>query len=63
MQLAEENGWLPESQAAFRNNRSCDDHQFVLDYLLERALNTAEPVLIGFLDLKKAFDTVDRSTL
>ena len=61
--IAEKQGWLPEAQAAFRQGRCIEDHQFILNYLIERANKTNSPLYLGFIDLRKAFDSVDRTTL
>ena len=43
----------------FRSNRSCEDHIFVLNSLI---LNKAN-VFTAFIDLRKAFDFIDRDML
>ena len=61
--LAEEKGWLDEEQAAFREGRGVEDHLFVLETIKETAKITGASVLFAFLDLKKAYDSVDRRRL
>jgi hypothetical protein len=60
---AEEEGWLPEAQAGFRKERGTDDHLFVLNMIMERAKANGQGLLLGFIDLKKAYDTVSRKLL
>ena len=54
---------LPDSQCGFRADRSTSDSIFVCRQLLEKGREQRQPVSIAFVDLKKAFDTVDRSLL
>ena len=54
---------LPETQAGFRPNRSTSDMIFVSRQLLEKCREQHRPLFVGFLDLSKAFDTVDRELL
>ena len=54
---------LPDSQCGFRADRSTSDSIFVCRQLLEKGREQHQPVSIAFVDLKKAFDTVDRSLL
>ena len=55
----EENNILAEEQNGFRTDRSCEDHAFTLDSVIRN--NTT--VFAAFIDLKKAFDFVDRNML
>jgi hypothetical protein len=53
-----------EQQSAFRPGRGCVDHLFVLRQIIEtRAVEFNEPTICVFLDLKGAFDSVDRPAL
>lgn len=54
---------LPEGQAGFRKGRSTMDNIYVLDHLINRAKKSKEQLYSVFVDLKAAFDTVDRSKL
>ena len=54
---------LPESQSGFRANRSTSDMLFVCRQILEKGREQQGQVSIAFVDLKKAFDTVDRQLL
>ena len=54
---------LPESQSGFRAGRSTTDMIFVCRQIIEKAREQQEPISIGFVDLRKAFDTVNREML
>ena len=54
---------LPESQCGFRRSRSTIDMIFTLRQLQEKAVEQQQSLYMVFIDLSKAFDTVDRSTL
>ena len=54
---------LPESQSGFRAGRSTTDMIFVCRQIIEKASEQQEPISIGFVDLRKAFDTVNREML
>ena len=54
---------LPESQCGFRADRSTNDMIFVCRQLLEKGREQNQPLSIAFVDLRKAFDTVDRRLL
>ena len=58
-QYLEENDILAEEQNGFRSGRSCEDHVFTLSSVIR---NNAS-VFMAFIDLKKAFDFVDRNML
>ena len=59
----EEKGFLPEEQCGFRPGRSTSDMVHVIRRLQEmgRAANT--PLYMCFVDLQKAYDSVDRTLL
>ena len=59
----ESNNILKDQQNGFRSNRSCEDHIFVLDSLVNTKLQKGEQVVAGFIDFSKAFDLVDRDLL
>ena len=54
---------LPESQCGFRADRSTSDMIFVCRQLLEKSREQQLPISIAFIDLQKAFDTVNREML
>ena len=54
---------LPDSQCGFRPDRSTNDMIFVCTQLLKNGREQRRSTSIAFVDLKKAFDTVDRDLL
>ena len=46
---------LREEQAGFRHGRSCNDKKHTLEY--------SKPLIINYVDFKKAFDSIYRPTL
>ena len=54
---------LRENQAGFRKGRSCIDQIATLRIIIEQSEEWNSPLLINFIDYKKAFDSVDRGTL
>ena len=54
---------IRENQAGFRPGRGCIDHIFTLRQILEQRHSFRRPTLVVFLDLKAAFDSVDRQQL
>ena len=54
---------LPDSQCGFRADRSTNDMIFVCRQLLEKGREQNQPLSIAFVDLRKAFDTVNRRLL
>ena len=57
------NNTLRDEQAGFRAGRSCIDQIATLRIKLEHSLEWQSPVYINFIDFKKAFDMIDRSTV
>ena len=53
----------PEEQCGFRLDRSTTDMMFVVRRLQEIGQEAGVPLLICFIDLQKAYDTVDRTLL
>ncbi|XP_076058625.1 uncharacterized protein LOC143035642 [Oratosquilla oratoria] len=53
----------PESQCGFRKLRSTTDTVFCLSQLQEKAREQKKYIFIAFVDLTKAFDTVNRPLL
>lgn len=54
---------LPESQCGFRKNRSTVDMIFTARQLQEKCREQYEDLFMAFVDLSKAFDTVQRELL
>ena len=61
--MAEREKWLPETQSAFRKNRGVEDHLFSLMGLIERARIDNTNLILGFIDLEKAYDNVLRNEM
>ena len=56
-------GILPEEQSGFRPNRSTTDMMFVIRRLHELARKKRISLYVCFIDLTKAYDSVDRTFL
>ena len=54
---------LCDQQNGFRANRSCEDHIFVMDSLINTRLKDNKSLYAAFIDFTKAFDLVDRDLL
>ena len=54
---------LPESQCGFRKNRSTVDMIFTTRQLQEKCREQHQDLFMAFIDLSKAFDTVNRELL
>ena len=55
---------IPISLAAYRKNRSRTEHVFATKLILERTIrSTDETVYLLFLDMSKAFDSIQRNKL
>ena len=52
-------GMLPEEQIGFRPNRSTTEMMFVIRRLQDLAPKKRIPLYVGFIDLIKAYDSVD----
>ena len=59
----ESEGLLPEEQSGFRPNRSTADMMFVVRRLQEMGREGRIPLFLCFIDLHKAYDSVDRAVL
>ena len=59
----EAKGLLPEEQCGFRPDRSTTDMMFVVRRLQEVGRKAGVSIFVCFIDLKKAYDTVDRTLL
>ena len=62
-EYCERSGVLPEEQSGFRPNRSTADIMFVIRRLHEQARKKQIPLYVCFIDLTKAYDSVDRTLL
>ena len=56
-------GILPEECGCFRPNRSTTDMMFLIRRLQELARKKQIPLYVCFIDLPKAYDSVDRTLL
>lgn len=54
---------LPESQCAFRSNRSTVDMMFTAKLLQQSCREKEIALYLAFLDITKAYDSVDRETM
>ena len=59
----EAKGLLPEEQSGFRPNHSTTDMMFVVRRLQEFGRKAGVSLFMCFIDLQKAYDTVDRTLL
>jgi hypothetical protein len=59
----EDSGLLPQEQLAYRTGLSGTDHLFLLNVLAEDALLTGKQLCVGYIDLQKAFPSVNRRLL
>ena len=59
----EAEGLLPEEQCGFRPDRSTTDMMFVVRRLREIERKAGGSLFMYFIDLQKAYDTVDRILL
>jgi len=62
-QYCEKEGILPESQSAFRKNRSTNDMVFTARLLQYSCMDKNIPLYLAFIDIAKAYDSVHRPTL
>lgn len=61
---AESRGLLPPSQAGFRKGMSIMNHIYVLNNLInKRVAAEKDKMVIMFIDMRAAFDSVDREIL
>ena len=59
MSYLENNDILADEQNGFRKDRSCEDHLFTLNSLVQNNKN----LYVAFIDLQKCFDFVDRDMM
>ena len=62
-QVVEVHGILGEVQNGFRKNRSGADNAFILDTILWKSMSQRRKVHMAFLDISKAYDSVNRDKL
>ncbi|RLU21743.1 hypothetical protein DMN91_006119 [Ooceraea biroi] len=64
MEEVEEKGMIPQNQTGFRKGLGAMDNVYALNYMINRQINTKGGKLVAlFLDLRAAFDSVDRGVL
>jgi hypothetical protein len=63
MTYLEDNNILGDYQGAFRKKRRCEDQIFTLKGICAIRKSKKQNTYLAFLDVSKAFDTVDRVTL
>ena len=56
-------GKLREEQAGFRNGRSCADQIATLRIIIEQSIEFQTSLYLNFVDLEKAFDSIDHQVL
>jgi len=54
---------LLEQQAGFRRNKSTVDQIFTLKLIMEKSQEYNKPLFLCFIDIQKAYDSVDRNLL
>ena len=62
-EYCERRGLLPEEQSGFRPARSTIDMMFVVRRLQELGRKAGVPLFLCFIDIQKAYDSVDRNLL
>ena len=58
-----ENGIMADTQNGFRSKRSCTEQVYILDSVIKQVNSNNKILYSCFIDLKKAFDYVDRDLL
>ena len=54
---------MGEYQGGFRKCRSCPEQIFTLKSIIRHRLKNSKEIVITFVDLRKAFNSVDRETI
>ena len=62
-QVVEERQLLVEEQGGFRKGRGCRDQMLTLTLLGQYSMRTKRGMFAGFIDFKKAYESVDRGKL
>jgi hypothetical protein len=61
--VAEAGGFRAATQAGFRKGSRIEDNVLMLLTTIQRAVKLGTPAFLMFVDLSKAYDTVDRGLL
>ena len=61
--VADSHSWIPSYQASFRKHRNPVEHLIRLQQSAHSALRKKQLLLVAFLDIKQAYDTVSRPIL
>ena len=61
--VVEEHKLLGEVQNGFRKERGGSDNSFILDTIIWKAKATRSKLFLSFLDISKAYDSVNREIL
>ena len=61
--LLEENNVLGKEQIGFRRHCRTSDHILTLKCLVDKAFKSSKYLYVCFIDLRKAFDTINREAL
>ena len=62
-EAVEDTNFLGDIQGGFRKNRRTEDNLFVLERIIETCKQRGDKLFLGFLDLEKAYDRVNRGKL
>ena len=60
---ADQNSLLKDVQNGFRSGRSCAEYIFTVNSIVENNISTGKSVYACFIDLRKAFDLVNKNLL